>query len=537
VRLRGVEVKKNLVDRAVEYFNPIEGRRRLQARVQLAIAGQWVGARKDRQATKDWNPFGGSADEDNLNDLPDMRSRSRDLQRRDPQALGATNTTVTSVVGTGLSLRARPDAKTLRMTPEAAKEWRATTESKFCAWAGSAIACDLEATLDLYQLQALALRSALDSGDVIALLPMKQRRASRYKLKVHIVEADRLCNKDHASDTDVLTAGVERDAEGMPLNYHIAKRHPGALTGYKATEWDVVPAFGALTGRRNVIHLFDKRRPGQSRGVPYLAPVIETLKQISDYTYAELQSAVIAAAFTVFIESESGTGLDLDDAGAPQSTATPSGGDIGLRPGAIVDLAKGEKATFANPGRPNSSADVFLQAMLRRVGVALELPYEILVKHFTASYSAARAALLEAWRFFKGRRAWLAAMFLQPIYEAWLEEAIALGDIVAPGFFDDPLMRAAWCGAEWIGDAPGQIDPLKEIDAAAKRLETLLSTRGDEAMELRGADWDDVIERLAMEQRSIEAAGLKPAASAASDALPTATPEESRPDKSDEEIE
>lgn len=516
MRLRGgLEVKKNFVDRAVEFIDPVRGRERFKARVQLALAGQWTGAKKDRDATKRWNPFGGSADEDNLDDLPTARARTRDLQRHDPQSLGATNTVVTSVVGTGLSLRARPDAKVLKLTPEAAQEWRTNTESKFDSWARNAIACDLEGTLDLYQQQSLALRSALDSGDVIALLPMKARKASRYKLKVHLVEADRLCNEDHATDTDTLTAGVEKDADGMPMAYHIARKHPGALGMMRgANEWDVVPAFGTRTGRRNVVHLFDKRRPGQTRGMPYLAPVIEVLKQVTDYTYAELQAAVIGAAFTVFIETEAGNGLNLDGEGGPQATQTASGGDIGLRPGAIIEGAKGEKATPINPGRPNASADVFLQAMMRRIGVALELPYEILVKHFTASYSAARAALLEAWRFFKGRRAWLASMFLQPIYEAWLEEAIAMGDVIAPGFFDDPLLRAAWCGAEWIGDAPGQIDPLKEIDAAIKRIDGLLSTRTDEAMELRGADWMDVAERLAMEQRIIEK--LRPAAPAPS---------------------
>lgn len=534
---RRVEIRKNVVDRTIEFFDPVRGRERLRARMQLALAGQWVGGKKDRDATKRWNPFGGSADDDNLDDLPTLRARTRDLQRHDPQSLGATNTNVTAVVGTGLALRARPDAKALRMTPEAAQAWRVSTESKFNAWAESAIACDLEGTHNLYQHQSLALRSALDSGDVIALLPMRERRGSRYKLKVHLVEADRLCNKDHAPDTDTLTAGVEKDGDGMPRAYHIARKHPGALGFGKGTyEWDVIPAFGALTGRRNVVHLFDKRRPGQTRGVPYLAPVIEILKQVTDYTTAELQAAVIGAAFTVFIETESGGGLNLDDEGGPQTTQAPSGSDIGLRAGAIVDLARGEKPHFAQPGRPNSAADIFLQAMMRRIGVALELPYEVLVKHFTASYSAARAALIEAWRYFKCRRSWLSAMFLQPIYEAWLEEAIAIGDVIAPGFFDDPLMRAAWCGAEWIGDAAGQIDPLKEIEAAIKRVKELqVSTRTDEAMELRGADWNETVERLAMEQRAIEAAGLN--VSSQSPQQTTDRPAPPNEDRSDEETE
>ena len=510
MRARNLEVKKNLIDRAVEFFDPVRGRNRYKARVQLALAGQWVGGRKDRQGTKDWNPPGGSADEDNLYDLPEMRSRTRDLQRRSAVALGATNTNVSSVVGTGLSLRAIPDALTLGISPQAAATWRQGTERKFRAWADNAIACDLEATLDFYQQQALAFRSAYDSGDVIALLPYKERKASKYKLKVQLVEADRLCNRDGKQDDAQLTSGVAKDSDGAPSAYHIARFHPGAMNVGGEKEWDVVPAFGARTGRRNVVHLFDKRRPGQTRGVPYLAPVIEILKQISDYTHAELNAAVVAAAFTVFIESPTGSGLDLDGEGEPQTVQGKSGSDVKMGSGAIIDLAKGEKVSFADPGRPNAAADVFLTAMMRQLGVALELPYEILVKHFTASYSAARAALLEAWRFFKGRRAWLASMFCQPIYEAWLEEAISIGDVIAPGFFDDPLLRAAWAGAEWVGDAPGQIDPLKEIEAAIKRIDATVSDRTTETLELRGGDWFDVVERLSMEQKLIDERQIRP---------------------------
>jgi lambda family phage portal protein len=171
--------------------------------------------------------------------------------------------------------------------------------------------------------------------------------------------------------------------------------------------------------------------------------------------------------------------------------------------GAIIDLAKNEDVTFANPGRPNSSAEVFVGAMLREIGTALELPYEVLMKAFESSYSAARAALLEAWRFFRTRRAWLAMMFCQPVYEAWLEEAVARGRVDAPGFFDDPALRAAYCGAEWIGDGPGQIDPLKEVQAARERIDGNLSNHTLETLEMRGMDWAEVYGQLQAERELI----------------------------------
>ncbi len=97
-------------------------------------------------------------------------------------------------------------------------------------------------------------------------------------------------------------------------------------------------------------------------------------------------------------------------------------------------------------------------ALCRQVRVALELPYEILIKHFTASYSASRAALETAWQFFRRRRTWVARRFCQPVYEWVITEAVARGRLVAPGFLEDPLIRRAWLGAYWNGPARISLD-------------------------------------------------------------------------------
>lgn len=514
----------NVLDKVIQAIDPVRAERRMRARLQLALAGAWQSARQDRRATKDWNPGQGSADDDNIPDLPTLRARSRDLQRTSPLSLGAINTNVTSAVGTGLALRATPNSEVLGLTKEQAKEWARAVEREFWFWAEDPASFDIEATSNFCQAQALGCRSALESGDVIALLPMVKRPGSAYSLKVQLVEADRLCNKDRAPDSEFLTAGIRRGQHGEPIAYQICKRHPDSYARGAKFEWIEVPAFGAKSGRRNVVHLFEKRRPGQTRGVPYLAPVIETLKQLAEYESAEIQAAVIAAMFTVFVKTERGQGLDLDAAGVSPSTNPASGDEVKLGQGAIIDLAKGESVEIANPGRPNASADVFLTALARQIGVALEIPYEVLVKHFTASYSAARAALLEAWRTFRCRRAWMASMFCQPIYEAWLEEAVAIGRVSAPGFFADPMVRRAWSQAEWIGDGPGQIDPLKEIEAAEKRIALSVSNHTIETLEMSGRDWSSVNRQLSEELAERRSGNTLPESSSSPAARPPSPP-------------
>ena len=250
----------------------------------------------------------------------------------------------------------------------------------------------------------------------------------------------------------------------------------------------------------------NRERIGQRRGVPLLAPVIESLKQLGRYTEAELVAAVVSGLLTVFIEKESYS------SDAPFGQIVPeeeqvdryTENSIELGPGAIIDLNEGEKANIVNPGRPNAAFDGFVTAICRQIGAALEIPYELLLKNFNASYSASRAALLEAWKSFRMYREWLAADFCQPIYEEWLTEAVAKGRIEAPGFFGDPLTKKAYCGAEWNGPAQGLLNPTQEVAAAQKRVENGFSTRSKEAKEMNGTDYYKNISQLKQEEELIQ---------------------------------
>ena len=92
-------------------------------------------------------------------------------------------------------------------------------------------------------------------------------------------------------------------------------------------------------------------------------------------------------------------------------------------------------------------------------------------------------------------------------YEIWLAEAVARGRITAPGFFDDPLVRAAWCGVRWIGPVQGQIDPLKEANAAVVLVDHGFKTHEQVTREMGGGDWDANVEQLAVENAKLAAAG------------------------------
>lgn len=481
----------NVIDKVIEAVSPEKALQRAGARQRLRIMNSGYsnyGASHTKKSLMGWLYGGGSAREDIQDNLSTLRQRCRDLYMGVPLATGALKTCRTNVVGSGLKLKSQIDYEALGMEEEEARALESRIEREFALWADSP-ACDLERLDNFYELQQLAFLNWLMSGDVIATLPVTKRVNMPYDLRVCLIEADRLSNPNGSIDPHIV-GGVEMNDAGEVVAYHISKHHP---LSYELTEtgWTRVEAWGEKTGRRNVIHIMNRERIGQRRGVPFLAPVIEALKQLGRYTDAELVAAVVSGMFTVFIEKESassdggfGEVVGLEDQVDAEDDST-----IELAPGAIVDLNEGEKAHDMNPGRPNTAFDGFVVAICRQIGAALEIPYELLVKNFNASYSASRGALLEAWKMFRMYRTWLANDFCQPIYEEWFAEAVAKGRIPAPGFFTDPIRRKAFTGAEWNGPAQGLLNPVQEVTAAEKRVQNGFSTRDREAMEMNGSDF------------------------------------------------
>lgn len=496
-----------VLDRLVTAISPETGLNRLRARAVLAMQGGYTGARKDRRQMQAWQVMDGSADQVTLPDLPRLRERSRDLVRNAPLASGAINTVVTNVVGTGLKLQSRVDRDVLRDIAggdEALDAFERAAEREFRYWAQSK-ACDAAHQQNFTGLQDLALRSVLEAGDVFILRRYHKASNKRYQTCLQFIEADRVCNPNWTPDTPNLVGGVEKNALGTPTAYHILQAHPGDARNPKARQWQRLRAFDK-DDNWLINHLARPTRVGQTRPAPYLAPVIESLKQLDKYAEAELMAAVVSAMFSVFIKSEDPDGLSPVD---NKTSAGRDQNDFKLGPGAILDLLPYESVEIADPKRPNAGFDPFVLAILRQVGVALEIPFELLVKHFTASYSAAQAALLEAWKFFRSRREWLAAMFCQPVYEAVITEAVAKGYLTAPGFFADPMVRAAYLGAEWIGPPRGQIDQLKEGKAARERVEMGISTLSEETAALTGGDWERKHQQRAKEHKLRQEAGLE----------------------------
>lgn len=442
-----------------------------------------------------------------------LRERSRDLTMNAPIATAAVNSTRTSCVGSGLVPRPKIDYEFLGMSKEEAAELQRRIKKEFSVWADTTL-CDICDLNNFYELQQVAFSDWLKNGEEFVLIEYEESTEYiPYQLRLRLVSADRVSTPDSVDgeyngydkelpDGSRIMNGVEIDARGRVVAYYVSSTFPGEYSP-KITKWKRIAKRGKRTGNPNILHLFNADIAEQYRGVPFLAPVIETIKQLTRYNNAEIMAAVINSIFALFISSDDGDPMEGFGGEDDDEWRIPGRDDredeLNLGSGIINFLRKGEKVEAVESKHPAGNYDAFVQAMANMIGAALEIAPEILMKKFTKNFSASKGALNETWRSFKMRRKWFVDDFCQQVYELWLAEAVSKGRIQAPGFFTDPLIRKSYTNATWNGPAQGCLEPTKEVAAAVTRIENGLSTHEDECAAINGSDFEDNVRTLVNE--------------------------------------
>ena len=545
----------NLRERLTSLVNPQKGVQQYQARLteerkqriqetmsavrQASASGyKYHGASKTKNSLIGWITGGGSAEDDIDLQGSLLRIRSRDLYAGGGLGRGAPSTMVTNVVGWGIRPKPKIDRELLGLTEEAAAEWERAALREFTLWAKTKM-CDATRQHTFWDIQELAFRSELVSGDVLAVFGMKPNVRNPYQTVIRLIEADRLSTPDssggsEAQNTDSggrIIDGVEINKDGEIIRYHIATYHPLQDETPGDITWEPIDAYGKDTGMPNVLHLMTAERPEQHRGIPFISGMIEQVKQLDRYLDAELAASIVAAMLTVFITSD-GTDDDgydsINDSIAEEDKVTDDSLRIELGNGNVYELPPGKKVDKVGDSRAPTAFDAYTRQLITILGSGSEIPYEVLMHVYNSNYTAANAARLDFWRVVTKYRERFIQGFNQPIYEAVIAEAIALGRLEAPGFFDDPLIRDAWLGCQWVGSSRGHVQPVQEANAAVTRMNAGITTGEQEAMEYGGTDYMENIAELGRENQARIKAGL------IQQAEPGAPPDQEEEEKEEE---
>lgn len=494
---------------------------------QKAIGGGLEGAERTTRETFKWDPAVISPDQQ-INPVKERAdARSRDSIQNDGYALGAVYTHRDSIVGSQYRLNAQPNYAVLGADEAWAEEFQEVVENRFNLIADSTEAwLDASGVNNLTAQIRLAVGGFVMTGEVLATVEWLRSRPRPCHTAIQMVSPSRLSNPDWRMDDKTLRRGVERDMFGRPLWYWIRMAHPSEHYDLDLVRWRRVPAT-LPWGRRQVIHIVEQLQPDQTRGISDMVSVLKQMKMTRSFQDVTLQNAVVNASYAAAIESELPSDMVFASMGAGQPGFKDMLGQymsalmnyVGSSENIAIDGVKmphlfpGTKLSLKPMGTPGGVGTDFEESLLRHIAAPLGLSYEQFSRDYSkTNYSSARASMSETWKYMQARKKTVADRLATQIYTLWLEEEINAGNIPlppgkGPESFYDPVLREAYCSCTWIGASRGQIDELKETQAAVMRINSGLSTYELEAARL-GLDWRTLFAQRAREDRLIKKHGL-----------------------------
>lgn len=472
-----------LLDKIIGIFSPavelgrVKHRRAIEILQERKFEGASVGRR-----TREWRTSSTSANAAKSGQINRLRDRSRDLIRNNSYAKKGQAVVTNNVVGKGIMANIKTGSD----------ETDTKIQTVWDDWIKSPKAVDYEGKLDFNSLTRLCMSSIFESGEVLV---RRRRTEDGIGIKLQILEADHLVNDQafqESPDTgNRIVQGIEIDETGAAVAYHLHKNHPGNLaveTKNISSVFDTVrvPA-------TDIIHIYRKERPGELRGVPWLAPVIIKLRELDEFEDAMLVRQKVAAMYAGFIHDLGTPDGDLFDVDEKTGEKLDK-----LEPGMIVHLPAGKDIKFGSPPLPQAEAYKFyISSHLHGVSSGLGITYESLTGDLSeVNFSSARMGRLDMNENVDGwRLSMIIPMFLNPVFDWFLEAIEIQGEEIGS-------IRAGWVPPKAV-----IIDPTKEIPAQIRAVRGGLVTLSD-AIRQSGKDPDDHFKELAADAAMLDSLGL-----------------------------
>ncbi len=498
--------------------------------------GAFEGADRLGREMASWSPMISSADGVlGRGDKILLDGRARDLVRNHGPTLGAMRFHENSIVGHQYRLNSTPAWRYLGLSEAWAEEFQIEVEEKFNLYAESDdFWVDVDRTKTLTDIVRLSVCAFFTGGESVATINWMPGNGRPFATAVQMIDADRVSNPNDEMDSLYLRRGVRLDKNGARQGIYIRKAHPKDFNALgRVFQWDYWPMWQKW-GRLRTMHILDQLRPDQYRGVAELVSVMKETRMGKRFHEVALANAIVQGSFAASIESElppemvgqmlgAGTGEEVNQTGAGlsflQAVAEYSRGARNLQIDGtkIPILFPGTKLKLTPASSSSSGLGEDLEESLNRhTSTALGISYEEYTNDYSkTNYSSAKAASNNTLSFMKARKRKVADRTANSVYCPWLEEAITERKLEStramtrkdPEWFYREMNRTALCRATWIGASRGQVDEVKETNAAIARIEAGLSTLEAETARL-GTDWRDVAIQRRRERSVFAAYGL-----------------------------
>lgn len=475
----------NWIDNLIGYFDPEEKLRRIRARTVAEHFDKKVKTRKYDGATKGrraegWKATGTSANAEISAALPVLRSRSRELVRNNPYAARGMQVIQNNVVGKGI--------KAAIVNSNQSKEDK--IKELWNAWAETS-QCDYDGRHDFYGFQSLVMRAVAESGEIFIRKRRVRREGASLPVKLQALESDYLASDRVLSGQKVangnrIIEGIEFDKNGRRVAYHFHEVHPGS-SGMESLGPDGKLFKTIRLPAADVLHIYRMDRPGQIRGVPFLASSMLRLRDIGDYEDAQLLRQKLAACYMAFIKDTEIPELDEDE----KETLTH------FEPGAIEFLPPGKDIELSSPPEVSENYADYMRVMLQSVASGLGVSYEALTGNLKdINFSSSRMGWIEFQRNIEAWRCQIMNVQLNdPVY-AWFVEALGLQGISTEG-----------TTKTWTAPRREMIDPAKEVPALVDAFNAKQKTLSEIVRE-NGKNPEEHFRELAKEKALLDSLGI-----------------------------
>lgn len=509
-----------------------------------AIGGALEGAERTERETMFWNPtrlspdqiinggaFGGLKEE--------ADARGRDVVTNDGYGQGVVDINRDAIVGSQYRLNAQPNFIVLgRMISKSfdevwAEEFQEAVEEKFNLIAESN-ACwfDAAGVLTFSGLVRLGIASFVYTGETLLTGEWKRSKDRPFSTAVQLISPSRLSNPQGQADNDKLRRGIVRDEWGAPTGYWIRNTYPTEVYNPESFRWKLIDA-AKPWGRRMIIHIKDTIQPAQTRGISALVAVLKQMRMTKKYQDIVLQNAVINASYAATVESELPNDVIAAALGSGQTTDVGSGfaglintylqclqsyltnaNGIQVDGAKIPHLFPGTTLNTRPLGTPGGVGTDFEASLHRHVAAALGISYEEYANDWSrVNYSSGKAAINKMNRHMRARKKFVADRQATEMYALWLEEDLNAGNLPMPRNYDWrvfylPYGKESLTSCDWVGAGLGQIDELKETQAALLRVNGGLSTFEIEIGKM-GGDWRKFFRQRQREKKLQESYGLE----------------------------
>jgi len=477
--------------------------------------GAFEGADRLGRELASWNPRINSADQLLAREKGLLDGRALDLLRNNGPTIGAANTQKDSIVGEQFRLNANPSFRYLGLDEVWAEEFQLEVEEMFTLYAESDMKwIDVERRKTLTDMVRLSIGCFFAGGETVGTMNWMGGRRP-FRTAMQLIDANRVCNPNDLEDTKFLRRGVRLDKDGAEIGLYIrrAVANDSSRLGENYV-WDYWP-IRKKWGRLQTLHLMEATRAEQSRGVADLVAALKETRMGKRFHEVALANSIVQASFAAAIESELPPEMAFEMIGATEgdqrtnasmsllqaiSEYSRGSRNMEIDGTKIPYLFPGTKLKLTPVGTTGGMGDKLEESLNRYISATLGVSYEEYTHDYSkTNYSSLRAATNKTLRSVQTKKRVIADGTANAAYGNWLEEAIVEGHLETtkaltrknPNWFYERMNREAISRASWIGATRGQVDELKETQAAIMRIASGLSTYEIECSRL-GKDFRDV---------------------------------------------